>query len=224
MAVNTQHCTLLFSYYLPIKASAQGLDDYNLNLVSSIDTALELISDGLLDAVDLSSIDVPDLDSEISSLQTTLISALTECPALIHIYPQSLIDSVDSSLTVFRSFMPQVMLNNFNNRLASGVKDNIEIIMNSLVASAFDLLKSFDDSLNRSGANTLLNKLEDMEDCLESSCSLIDIGDKIASSLRTGWMITSSGNLNIDGFATNASLIPDKLSTAYDSYISKFNF
>ncbi len=223
MSVDSQHCTLLFSHYEVTKSKVDSYQSYIPGQITNIDTALGSVNDTLLDGVDLSSIDTRNLDTEYTTIKNSLTDAIVECPALVHIYPSSLIAAVDSTLAEFRDLVPVDTNNKFLDRLHSDVEAEITIILNSTVDIAFQLLKSFENKINDLGIPALLNKLEDMEDCLQSGCGLLSVGEKVASTYRTNWRILNSGAINISTFASASSLTSSKLTAAYSQYTSKLD-
>lgn len=223
MSISAAQCKMLMSRYRTVRGRALG---YNSSLKSSVgmmDSAVGNITDGDLDdaVVDLAGVDAIPANIDTTAVTTNLIGALTTCPALIHVIPQSIISRVNAG--ELNVSLPLKEGAKYTKELVSGVTTNVSGAVPGNTDTALKAYRAANKAIKKANMSSLMSELDSLEECLESSCGAITGGERVHNNIVS--------NLGLDGntysisetaLSSRTGRDATKLTDTFSSYKSKY--
>lgn len=210
MSITQSQCNLLLGEYLAIKSQAQGIVKLTTRIIDTLLNSLNSMNDSLLDEalIQLNSYTPP--IRNVSDLASSLDQAIIQCPALGYIFPQSVINTIMSTGIIAAKW-----LNKLKKAILGIINEELAELLGPAKYAGLNALDGYDDLLQKLQVPELLQKLQYMENCLVVSCGLISTGDRIYASTLNSLRMTGSHEIDIEQFASEASLIDTKLRNTF---------
>lgn len=216
MTITSSQCNLLLGEYLAIKSQVQGIIKLTTRTINILLNSLNSMNDLLLDEalMQLNSYTPP--IRNVSDLASSLDQAIIQCPALGYVFPQSVIDTIMSTGVIAAKW-----LNKLKKAVLGIIDEELEELLNPINNIGLNALDEYDNLLGKLQIPELLQKLQYMENCLVISCGLISTGDRIYANTLTSLKLMSSHEIDIEQFASEASLTDTKLRNTFTVFKTK---
>lgn len=222
MAVTPEQCGLMYAQYKGMKSKALNVKNVLKGKGAGMVGAFEGVTDDDLDDVGGLISGVVGIPAEIdtSLLTTDLEGSLDTCPALVYVIPPDVISKVNAGATDVQ--LPTADALKYTKSLVGGVETDIQSALPVNSNSAMGKYKEYSGFLQKTKIGSMLTQINDLENCLEGSCGLIEAPDKVADSIASELHLDSNYDLSLDSIGASSGRSVSSLTSSVTSYKEKF--